>query len=42
MEKSRLKVLRKEESEPTLWKVRQSTYQVRKMLDIQKLNRPGS
>ena len=42
MEKSRMKVLRKEESEPTLWKVRQSTYQVRKMLDIQKVARPGS
>ena len=42
MEKSRMKVLRKEESEPTLCKVRQSTYQVRKMLDIQKVTRPGS
>ena len=37
-----MKVLRKQESEPTLWKVRQSTYQVRKMLDIQKVQRPGS
>lgn len=32
--------MRKEKSESSLWKLKQSTYQVRKMLEIQKLKSP--
>ena len=33
-------VLRKEKSESSFWKVKQSSYQVRKMLDVQKIKSP--
>jgi hypothetical protein len=33
--------LRKDKSESAMWKIKKSSYQVRKMLEIQKLKGPG-
>ena len=33
-------MIRKEQSESSLWKLKQSSYQVRKMLEIHKLKSP--